>query len=292
MSEEEIAELNRSIREVTGRDFSVRESQPVGGGCINEGVRVAGGGSEYFVKWNRSDRLDMFEAERDALKEMRELEGPRIPEPVTCGAVGKRAFLILEWISLTPMNHKAEAGMGHQLATFHRQTGDRFGWHRDNTIGATPQVNGWCGDWLTFWRDRRLSYQIELARRNGLTLASAEALLDGMECLFENYDPEPSPCHGDLWGGNAAMDGQGRPVLFDPAFYFGDRETDLAFTEMFGGFGQAFYRSYRETWPLDAGYENRRNLYNLYHILNHYNLFGGGYGTQAESVVRSLLCRF
>jgi fructosamine-3-kinase len=168
------------------------------------------------------------------------------------------------------------------LAHAHRKPGPRFGWTRDNYIGLTPQKNDWCDDWAEFWRERRLRPQIDLARRNGLDVP----LVDPRTFLDE-HQPAPSLLHGDLWRGNAGFTKDG-PVVFDPAVYYGDREADLAMTELFGGFPREFYRAYNETFALDAGYEKRKHLYNLYHLLNHVNLFGGGYLGQAKSCLRLL----
>ena len=181
--------------------------------------------------------------------------------------------------------------MGAQLAAMHRVTSTEgnFGWHRDNTIGETPQINDWSDDWIEFLTQHRLKYQFELAEQKGHRFSQAQDLLDITPSLFEGYDPQPSLLHGDLWGGNAGFDEKGEPVLFDPAVYFGDRETDLAFTELFGGFGSAFYEGYSSAWPLHGGFGKRKTLYNLYHILNHYNLFGGGYATQAEGMMTTIL---
>ena len=156
-------------------------------------------------------------------------------------------------------------------------------------IGDTTQRNAQVSDWVTFFREHRLRYQITLAERNGLHLTEASALLDQLDRFFLTYEPVPSLLHGDLWSGNIGFDRQGLPVVYDPAVYYGDRETDIAFTELFGGLGTSFYQSYHATYPLDPGYDERRDLYNLYHILNHYNLFGGGYGTQAKRVIQRLL---
>jgi fructosamine-3-kinase len=167
----------------------------------------------------------------------------------------------------------------------------RFGWDRDNTIGSTPQLNEPSVDWVTFWRERRLGYQLELAARNGYRgrlKQRGERLLDGLGALLD-HNPVPSLLHGDLWGGNLGYDEAGEPVIFDPACYFGDREADLAMTELFGGFGRRFWAAYQEAWPLSEGYPVRKHLYNLYHVINHLNLFGGGYLSQAESMIDRLL---
>jgi fructosamine-3-kinase len=174
----------------------------------------------------------------------------------------------------------------------HRQAQPYFGWRRDNTIGSTLQLNSSSDDWLTFWREQRLGFQLKLAANNGYggsLQAKGERLCSDMAVFFEHYSPHPSLLHGDLWAGNAAVDKQGRPVVFDPACYYGDREADLAMTELFGGFSPDFYSAYQAEWPLDHGYSLRKTFYNLYHSLNHLNLFGGGYLRQAESMMAQLL---
>jgi len=169
------------------------------------------------------------------------------------------------------------------LAALHRRQAARFGWARDNTIGATPQANGWCESWTMFWRERRLAPQLALAARNGYRID-----VPPVWRLLEGHEPAPSLLHGDLWSGNAGFLPDGAPVLFDPAVYYGDREADLAMTELFGGFPGEFYCAYNAAWPLASGYQQRKPLYNLYHLLNHLNLFGGGYLTQVRAALRLL----
>jgi fructosamine-3-kinase len=173
----------------------------------------------------------------------------------------------------------------------HRCESGRFGWHRDNTIGSTPQINDPSDDWITFYRDHRLGFQYQLAADHGYgeLMPSGQQLMDCLDQFFADYKPRASLLHGDLWSGNYAIDQNGQPVIFDPAVYYGDREADLAMTELFGGFSARFYAAYNDAYPLDAGYKVRKNLYNLYHILNHLNLFGGGYLGQAERMTRQLL---
>lgn len=188
----------------------------------------------------------------------------------------------------------SQAKMGRQLAALHRVTSEngQFGWHRDNTIGSTPQVNTPSDDWISFYRDQRLQFQFNLAGRHGAgsrLLSQGDRLMGEFHVLFDNYVPESSLLHGDLWSGNYAYTSAGDPAIFDPAVYYGDREADLAMTELFGGFGHDFYTAYDNAWPIDPGYKIRKTLYNLYHILNHFNLFGGGYASQAQGMVDSLL---
>jgi fructosamine-3-kinase len=282
--------LAERIGAATGEPFTLASRQPVGGGDINESEMWLGhDGRRFFVKFNRADRLGMFQAESDGLDEIRSAKTIRAPSPVCSGVEGARAFLVLEYLELNGRGNAAE--LGRQLAALHQTTAPQFGWRRDNTIGATPQPNDWLGDWIEFLRTRRLGYQLDLAKQNGAPgrlVDQGERLLTRLNLFFESYRPVPSLLHGDLWGGNYGF-ADGEPVLFDPAIYYGDREADLAMTELFGGFPAAFYAAYREAWPVDPGIETRKTLYNLYHILNHYNLFGGGYAGQAERMIGNLL---
>lgn len=277
------------IRSQTG--VSIRPVRAaIGGGCINETVRISGEERDFFVKLNAAAQAGMFVAEAEGLREMAATQTVRVPEPVCWGVAGDRAYLVLEYLEFGRC--ASGAVLGEQLAAMHRTTQAEFGWQRDNTIGSTPQINTPCADWCEFWRDRRLGYQLRLAERNGWggdLQRLGERLLVSMDALFESCRPQASLLHGDLWGGNHACLADGRPVIFDPAVYFGDRETDLAMTELFGGFGGDFYAGYRAAWPLDPGYASRKTLYNLYHILNHLNLFGGGYHGQALRMLQSLL---
>ena len=186
------------------------------------------------------------------------------------------------------------AALGRALAIVHSVRGKFFGWRRDNYIGRTPQLNRRSSSWSDFWRDARLRPQLELGRKNGLRASLLEKggrLVEATPRLLSGHAPAASLLHGDLWGGNAGFLAGGAPVLFDPAVYWGDRETDLAMTELFGGFPPDFYAAYAETAPLDAGYAARKPLYNLYHVLNHANLFGGGYASQAERMIDRLLAQ-
>lgn len=272
-----------------GRNFNPSQRQSIGGGCINSAWRLADDYSSFFVKLNTADRLEMFAAEMEGLQALSQSRSVRVPEPLCHGRAASSAYLVTEYLAIEGGYTAAE--LGRQLAGMHRTTARRYGWHRDNTIGSTPQYNGWSDDWCAFWRAQRLGYQLSLAAENGYTGALqslGEQLLSRLDGFFASYTPEPSLLHGDLWGGNVGGL-QGAPVLFDPAVYYGDREADLAMTELFGGFSQAFYRAYNEAWPLDEGYRQRRDFYNLYHILNHANLFGGMYAGQAEHLMQRLL---
>lgn len=184
------------------------------------------------------------------------------------------------------------AAFGRQLAALHGRCAAHFGWHMDNTLGETRQINAPPKDWSEFWRAHRLGHQLALAARNGHDGAlqkKGARLMARLDEIFADHHPQPSLLHGDLWSGNFAMDGNGAAVVFDPAVYYGDRETDLAMTELFGGFDPEFYRAYHEVHPPDSGYAVRKALYNLYHVLNHLNLFGGDYAAQARRMMDFLL---
>jgi len=280
------------IAAVTGQAFSPDPPSHIGGGCINTAVRLSDGDSTYFVKLNEAACLDMFRAEATGLAALAATNSLRVPLPLCTGTSGAQSYLVMEHIPLSGRARPASAALaGERLAQLHRATWDRFGWERDNTIGSTPQRNTPTSDWIDFWRDHRLGYQLELAAGKGYRgrLQDRGARLLAEVAVLIDHDPAASLLHGDLWGGNLGFGPDGEPVVFDPAVYYGDREADLAMTELFGGFGSDFYAAYRAAWPLDPGYEVRKALYNLYHILNHLNLFGGGYRAQAEAIIDRLL---
>ena len=281
--------LSASIAEAIGGPFRITECKTLSGGCINEAWFVGNGPEKYFVKLNAASRLDMFEAEAAALKELAASKTIRAPQPITHGLAGDRSYLVLEALSMGSAKAGSWETMGQQLAQLHRTTTDRFGWHYDNVIGSTPQPNKWTDDWPTFFREQRLRHQFKLANRNGTHFPRADELLGQIENLLRDHSPAPSLLHGDLWSGDGGFLDDGTPVIYDPATYYGDRETDLAFSEFFGGFPGSFYQAYEKEWPLEPGYEKRKLLYNLYHVLNHANLFGGGYAGQAEGMIGQLL---
>jgi protein-ribulosamine 3-kinase len=276
----------------TGRRPDPDSSRPVAGGCINAGWRLESDEGPIFVKTNAPGTLHMFEAEREGLEELRAAETMQVPQPLATGATASEAWIAMEWIATGRPGPGTQARLGECLAGLHRRVAERFGWHRNNTIGSTPQPNVWATDWPSFLAEQRIGYQLELAVANGYgkrLSAPGGRLVDHIGSFFSDYQPAASLLHGDLWGGNWATDTAGEPFVFDPAVYFGDREADIAMTELFGGFGPDFRSAYQASWPLDPGYDTRRHLYNLYHVLNHLNLFGGGYLSQAESLILRLL---
>lgn len=283
--------IAQQIEAASGIAFDPAPPQGIGGGCINTAVRLQDHHQSWFVKINQAHRFEMFQAEFAGLQAMAESATIRVPKPLCVGLSGADCFLAMEFIELSSSNRSSQQLAGEQLAALHQVSSDCFGFKRDNTIGATPQHNPWTDDWIEFWRNHRLGYQLDLAERKGFggrLQRLGEQLLDRFPVLID-HAPKPSLIHGDLWGGNIGFSGSGEPVVFDPAAYFADREADLAMTELFGGFGRPFYDAYNAAWPMDAGYRARKQLYNLYHILNHLNLFGSGYAGQAENMMEMLL---
>ncbi len=282
------------VAAATGRPFEIRDNHAVTGGDINSACRVQGFDGDntidYFVKTNHIRHGDMFRAEAEGLREMASSQAVRVPEVICYGETGKQCFIVMEYLHLSTAGDKAL--LGRQLADMHRCTAERYGWRIDNTIGATLQRNTQSDDWIGFWREHRLGFQLELAKSKGYggeLQRLGERLLADFPVLFDSYQPAASMLHGDLWGGNAGGLMDGTPVIFDPAFYYGDREAEMAMTHLFGGFSADFYAAYNEAWPLDDGFATRHTFYNIYHIINHLNLFGGGYQAQAISMIKQVL---
>ncbi|MES9873223.1 MAG: fructosamine kinase family protein [Candidatus Sedimenticola sp. 6PFRAG7] len=277
------------IGAATGKHFEPDSPGNIGGGCINSAIRLADTERSFFVKYNSASLQEMFTAEEAGLDEMAHAGAIRVPKPICSGIAGPYAYLVLEYI---PMGGRSDpAAAGRQLAEMHGKEQPYFGWSMDNTIGSTPQPNTPGDNWIEFWRDQRLGFQLGLAADNGYggrLQRRGELLLGNFPALID-HNPVPALIHGDLWGGNIGYDNSGAPVIFDPATYYGDREAELAMTELFGGFSGDFYSAYREATPIDPGYSSRKTLYNLYHVLNHANMFGGGYASQAQGMIDRLL---
>ena len=295
MKPREGAAIAESIAEATAESFELRSVTPVGGGCIHAAMRfdgdAPGASRSYFVKKNSAGHAAMFAAEAEGLEALRLAGAIRVPDVIAHGRDDDKSWLVLEWLDLVALDSRTGAALGTALAALHAAPRDRFGWGSDNFIGATAQLNGWSDDWHAFWRDRRLHPQLRLAARNRLPsrlIDRGERLAADCGAFFRTYKPRPSLLHGDLWSGNAGAS-EGTPVLFDPAVYAGDREADLAMTELFGGFPGDAMAAYRASSRLDEGYTVRRDLYNLYHVLNHANLFSGSYVAQAAQYVERLL---
>lgn len=263
----------------------VRSWQGVGGGCINNGARLfTTTGDTFFIKTNSSAPADMFAREAEGLHALRIPQGPVVPQAYLFG----EDFILLEDLAPAPRCADYWQQFGRQLAILHNQTHSEFGFAHDNYIGSTPQPNPWTGDGYRFFGEHRLLFQARLALHRGL-LGKGE--LNQVERIIARL-PQLVPLqpasllHGDLWSGNATTNRQGLPAIIDPAAHYGWAEADLAMTALFGGFPQAFYRAYQEVRHLEANFEERFALYNLYHLLNHLNLFGGGYHGQVIAILR------
>ena len=285
--------LQAAISEATGSASDIDRVSAIAGGSISRAVLVGSGSAHWFVKINAASKADLFAAEADGLNALSRCRALRVPRVVASGVGGDYAFLALEYVRLHRLHEATHStAAGRALAELHRIHGEQYGWQRENYIGSTPQDNTPHRNWPFFFARRRLLPQLRLAQQRGYggtLITRGERLVDSLAALFVDHHPPPSLLHGDLWSGNAATDERGILALFDPAVYFGDREADLAMTELFGGFPDGFYAAYRESWPLADGFEQRKLLYNLYHILNHLNLFGSGYRQQAERIIGKLL---
>lgn len=283
--------VEQAIRRVAGDGTSIVSETAVSGGCVSGGRRVdTSTGESFFVKTGSALPSRMFSCEAAGLEALRLAGGPRVPRVAAVWAGPDASFIVMEWIEQGARGRRFARDFGVQLATMHRgRHAEQFGFETDNYIGSTPQPNGWIPSWHDFFRERRIGFQARLARDRGVIDASLAQEIDAVLGRLESLIPAPeypSLLHGDLWGGNYLVDRSGAPVLIDPAVYFGHREADLAMTELFGGFPARFFHAYHEAWPLDSGYSERVPLYNLYHVLNHANMFGGSYVSSARSILR------
>ena len=288
-----MADLSAATAALAGRGIHLDpdSARPVGGGCIHSAWRLDGPGGPVFLKTNRADSSWLLEAEADGLEALRNAGCLRVPGVLGFGAARGTAWLALEWLELHPVTRATERALGEGLARQHLVAGRRFGWHRDNAIGATLQPNEQADDWGEFFGERRIGFQLELGARRGLPeslLERGARLREQVSGLLRDRRPAPALLHGDLWSGNRAADAGGGTVVFDPAVHYGDPECDLAMTRLFGGFAPEFYAAYDAIIPPAPGRAFRERLYQLYHVLNHANLFGGGYVGQAGRLIDKL----
>lgn len=274
-------------------DGGIEACAPVGGGCIANGCRLEAGGATHFLKWGREEVARTFPGEAAGLDALSQAGSDEVVLPdvraVAPAEDDVPGFLLMEWIPSGRRGQSFWETFGRALAGLHRHTGEAYGFDQDNFIGRLPQRNTPEARWPAFFRQHRLAPQVERARKDGRWQKKWDAPLDALYSRLSDLlpaRPEASVLHGDLWSGNFMTTALGQPALIDPAAYYGHRETDLALTELFGGFGKAFYAAYREAWPLEAGYDERREVYNLYHLINHLNHFGRGYAAQVESTLR------
>lgn len=285
------AAIADAVTRAIGARVHVDDCRSVGGGSIHAAYRCSTNRGLVFIKLGSATAEPIFVAEAAGLAALAAAHCVRTPTVLAQGCIDECAFLCLEWLELKSPTVLSQSRLGESLAAMHRVVSDRFGFATDNFIGSTPQRNSWCASFREFFGERRLRAQLDLARTTGAgsrDIERGERLIDALP-QFIAHEPCASLLHGDLWGGNWGATADGDPVIFDPAAYYGDRETDLAMTRLFGGFGREFYAAYEAAWSLPSGAATRVTLYNLYHVLNHYNLFGGGYLGQARSMIDRLL---
>jgi protein-ribulosamine 3-kinase len=284
------SKIIQQINLANNSDEIYLSSTAIGGGSINSAYQLTSQTQKhYFIKLNDAYLIDMFSAEFDALNEMAQCDSIDTPAPICYAELGSQCFIAMEYMSLQHRGNHFQ--FGQNLAKMHKISQQQFGWKRHNVIGSSPQSNKQSKNWIEFWRTQRLLPQFEMLYQKGhqtLFKHKADYLLSGLDDFFQDHQPIASMLHGDLWSGNYAFDTQGHGVIFDPALYYGDRETDLAMTELFGGFSNDFYKGYQEEYALADSYKKRKPMYNLYHVLNHANLFGGSYINQALSIMDKL----
>jgi fructosamine-3-kinase len=277
-----------------GDTTPIQQTRPLGGGCINNALRLETERQSYLLKWHPDPLPEMFVTEERGLELLASANAVRVPAVLhATNASGEQpAYILMEWLEGSVSTHdaQAQATLGQQLAALHRSSADAYGLDTDNYIGTTPQYNGWDADWIAFFGERRLRPQIELAARNGYLPAHRrrplERVLERLPDWLGGVARQPALLHGDLWGGNIIPGPDGNLALIDPAVYYGDREAEIAYTQLFGGFSPHFYSGYQDAWPLEAGYDERRDLYNLYHLLNHLNIFGTSYASSVERIAQ------
>ena len=286
--------VRNNIQPITG---SILHTRSVGGGCIAHATRVEAAHGVFFLKWAEGGAGGTFEAEAEGLRALRVAATGldlMIPETLASQNAGAESgFLFMEWIESGRANSSDWLRFGRALATLHRaetfaDDDGPYGYAVDNWIGSKPQRNGWALSWPAFFGEKRLHAQAETVRERGAWNAAWDTPLDHLIarlCEILPETPPPSLLHGDLWAGNALATAGGRFALIDPAVYIGHREADLAMTELFGGFAPGFYEGYNEAWPLEPGYPERREIYNLFHLINHLT-HGPGYAGQVEQILR------
>ncbi|ASW81047.1 fructosamine kinase family protein [Vibrio anguillarum] len=271
-------------------EFNPVEKEKVSGGDISDCYMISDGEQRYFVKVNTRDFLAKFEIEGENLRSLRETSTVQVPELVMIGTSKNHAFIVLNYLPTKPLDNATNSyEFGVQLAKLH-QWGEQkeYGFDAENYIGSTLQPNPWDKKWGRFFAEQRIGWQLQLLREKGIELFNISELVDVVQSRLANHSPRPSLLHGDLWHGNVANSVFG-PICYDPACYWGDRECDIAMTELFEGFQPEFYQGYESILPLSLDYVERKNIYNLYHVLNHYNQFGGHYLVEAESLIKKIL---
>ena len=287
-------EVASALSEVTGKTIVIHSEQNLGGGCINHASKLETNAGNFFLKWNNNCAADIFIREAESLRELKKAAGNFlvIPEVFAAKQVDETlGFLVLEYLETGHFSNFSNEKLGWGLAIIHRYGNSQFGFYHNNYCGATLQNNSWKNNWQEFFRENRIQFLLNLIEKERpLPVAETdiyEKLLNRIESLIPK-EATPVLIHGDFWSGNYMNDVKG-PALIDPASYYADREMEFAIMTMFGGFTQRFYDAYNEINPLPADWKQRNSLYQLYHVLNHYYLFGGSYRNQAIQIAKSYL---
>ncbi len=282
--------IAQQVSDAIGREFKIRERERISGGDIHQAYRVADHHCALFVKVNRRDRIELFETEAHGLGRLAHSPLITVPEVITVGDCAEGAFIALQYLEMGKGSDAQWYQFGQAMACLHRDhSQSRYGYDEDNYIGTTLQPNRWQKNWAEFFAEQRIGWQLKLAQDQGYRLGNNAQWIDRCAEALRGHQPVASLLHGDLWHGNLAfVDGQG--CLFDPACYYGDRETDMAMSTLFSPLPQDFYKGYDAEWPLDVGYTQRQGIYQLYHLLNHLNLFGGSYLQQCQGKLQELFC--
>jgi protein-ribulosamine 3-kinase len=284
------SEAERVLAELTGKKLKVNKVHSVSGGCISSAWRISTDNEQYFLKEANGSESNLLKAEERGLQELALCSEVKSPLCYGFLKAESKGYLLLEFLELKSHCPQSQSLLGTQLATMHKRTAKKHGFYEDNYIGSQPQINTWTGCWLEFFINCRLMPQVNNTKNTAIIQKSIK-LSNKLPDFFKGYSPSPSLLHGDLWSGNTASLSDATPVIFDPATYYGDRETDIAFTEMFGGFTSGFYEAYSDNYPLHKGYQQRKILYQLYHYLNHANIFGGSYLQKASRILDTLISK-
>ncbi|EGA68944.1 hypothetical protein VISI1226_21109 [Vibrio sinaloensis DSM 21326] len=282
--------ISQQLSDTLMFSFNIEEKLRVPGGDINECYMISDGEQRYFVKTNSREFLTKFEIEAESIRIMRESNTLFVPEVILTGKSKHNSFIILNYLPTKQLDDDKNSYLfGQQLARLH-QWGEQkeYGFDQDNYIGSTLQPNKWDRKWARFFAEQRIGWQLQLVREKGVNLVDINDFIQVVHDRLASHQPTPSLLHGDLWHGNVANSVFG-PICYDPACYWGDRECDIAMTELFEGFQPEFYQGYESVLPLDFKYSERKDIYNLYHLLNHYNQFGGHYLEQSQKLINQIL---
>ncbi|MGO4892801.1 fructosamine kinase family protein [Flavobacterium sp. W21_SRS_FM6] len=280
--------ISEEISKSINKDFICDDIREISSGHSHKAFKITDGRSRYFVKTNQKSYLPHFESEIDGLTHLSKAQLFRLPKIICSGVVADKAFLVLEFLTLSEGTTENWFQFGQLLAQQHQtHTQNMYGWQEDNYIGLSPQPNKWNKKWCQFFAEQRIGFMLQLLAEKGKNLANIDKIVAAVFKLLAGHVPVASMLHGDFWSGNSGFH-KGLPTLFDPALYYGDRETDIAMSELFARLPTAFYEGYQATWPLDPGYEYRKPVYQLYHVLNHALIFGEHYIQSAQAILKNM----